>query len=138
MKVSLVVAVTWRISRDCLWTITSLIKCPWSSVTPLQLNIKNSLHSTFDMFSYIVGGFAILIILANPISQFFYPQSQHSRDWTRPQLNESLLAINAPNDTVPDCAATSFTAHILKSQPLVVYLEKFLSGTDREELLRLR
>lgn len=90
------------------------------------------------MLSYIVGGIAILLFLANPISQIFFPQSSVPRRLARPQLNESLLAINGPNDTLPECPPSTYTARVLKSQPLVIYLENFLSDDDRKHLLEIR
>lgn len=92
------------------------------------------------MFSYLIGGIAALIFLINPISELFFPQQANARrDLSRPpQLNESLLAINPPNFTLPECPPDAYVAHILRSQPLVVYLENFLSQDEREHLLNIR
>jgi hypothetical protein len=92
------------------------------------------------MFSYIIGGLAVLIFLSNPITNFFYPETSHSRPSLSkpPHLNESLLAINHPNDTFPECLTDSYIAHILKAEPLVIYLENFLSESDRRHLLEIR
>lgn len=92
------------------------------------------------MFSYIVGLFAVLVLVANPISQFFFPQISRTKNplSPRPQLNESLLAIDGLNASVLDCPADAYGARILSREPLVVYLEGFLSESEREHLLEIR
>lgn len=89
------------------------------------------------MFSYIIGLFAVLLFFSSHISLYIYPQSSptHRNLSKRPQLNESLLAINKPNDTAPECPPDSYIAHVLNSAPLVIYLENFLSGDERQHLL---
>lgn len=92
------------------------------------------------MFSYIIGLVAILVLVANPISQYFLPQNSRARNSSspRPQLNESLLAIDGANATVPNCPADAYGARILSREPLVVYLEGFLSESERRHLLEIR
>jgi hypothetical protein len=92
------------------------------------------------MFSYIVGLFAILVLVANPISQYLFPQTSRTRNLLspRPQLNESLLAIDVANASVLDCPADAYGARILSREPLVVYLEGFLSESERRHLLEIR
>lgn len=89
------------------------------------------------MFAYVVGLLAILLFVANPITQYFLPQSSRALS-PRPQLNESLLAIDGPNATVPNCPADAYGARILSREPLVVYLEGFLSESERKHLLEIR
>lgn len=91
------------------------------------------------MLSYVIGFIAFLVVFSNPISEFLYPGSTTvRRDAARPQLNESLLAIDSPNATVPVCEADSYVARILHREPLVVYLEGFLSEGERKHLLEIR
>ena len=92
------------------------------------------------MLSYVIGFIAFLVVFSNPISEFLYPGSTGRRDaaYSRPQLNESLLAIDVPNATVPVCEADSYVARILHREPLVVYLEGFLSEEERKHLLEIR
>ncbi|CAM1502896.1 Fc.00g076720.m01.CDS01 [Cosmosporella sp. VM-42] len=87
------------------------------------------------MLSYIVGILAVLLLLANPISELLYPHQSRLRVSPRPQLNESLLAIDAPDATVPECPPDAYGARILSREPLVVYLEGFLSVEERRHLL---
>ncbi|KAM0436131.1 hypothetical protein ACHAPT_003023 [Fusarium lateritium] len=91
------------------------------------------------MLSYIIGFIAFLVVFSNPISEILYPGSSNRRNaaTSRPQLNESLLAIDAPNATVPECGADSYVARILSREPLVVYLEGFLSEGERKHLLEI-
>lgn len=116
-----------------------------SSTSPHELSLANTSQlllplGCIAMFSYVIGGIAVLIFLINPISEFFFPQQANTRrDHSQPpQLNESLLAINPPNFTLPECPPDAYVAHILRSQPLVVYLENFLSQDEREHLLNIR
>ncbi|EHK17060.1 uncharacterized protein TRIVIDRAFT_112751, partial [Trichoderma virens Gv29-8] len=92
-----------------------------------------------NMLAYIVGLLAILLFVSNPITQYFLPQSSRARNSLspRPQLNESLLAIDGANATVPSCPADAYGARILSREPLVVYLEGFLSESERKHLLEI-
>ncbi|KAL7934442.1 hypothetical protein V8C35DRAFT_28066 [Trichoderma chlorosporum] len=91
------------------------------------------------MFAYIFGLLAILLLVANPITDYFLPRSSRTRSSLspRPQLNESLLAIDKENATLPNCPADAYGARILSREPLVVYLEGFLSESEREHLLEI-
>lgn len=95
------------------------------------------------MLSYIIGILAIGLFLANPISQFFFPQQDGASTGEhglapRPRLNESLLALVGPNDTALECPSDTYGARILRKEPLVVYLEGFLSEHERRHLLEIR
>ncbi|KAF5023741.1 hypothetical protein F66182_4174 [Fusarium sp. NRRL 66182] len=91
------------------------------------------------MFQYVIGLAAILVVFSNPISDFFYPdRAARTHEATqRPKFNESLLAVDAPDATVPECAPDSYVARIVSREPLVVYLEGFLSGHERSHLLEM-
>ena len=95
------------------------------------------------MLSYIVGILAIGVFLANPINNFFFPPkyrgSADRLDLTpKPPLNESLLALVGPNDSSLECPPDAYAARILRTDPLVVYLENFLSEQERSHLLDIR
>ncbi|KAF7545519.1 hypothetical protein G7Z17_g9111 [Cylindrodendrum hubeiense] len=88
------------------------------------------------MISYVVGLVAVFVLFSNPISQLLFPdQAARQHVSPRPRLNESLLAIDAPNATVPACPADAYTARILHRDPLVVYLEGFLSDEEQRYLI---
>jgi prolyl 4-hydroxylase len=91
------------------------------------------------MISYIVGLVAILVVFGNPIQQLLFPGSaQPGRSIPRPHLNESLLALDGPNDTKPVCAPDAYAVRILNREPLVMYIENFLSQDERDHLLDIR
>lgn len=101
------------------------------------------------MLSYIVGILVAAIFLVNPISQMLFggqrqsQQNLHHRRPSaslspRPQLNESMLALDGPHDAGPQCPPAAYVARILRREPLVVYLEGFLSDEERKHLLDIR
>jgi prolyl 4-hydroxylase len=89
------------------------------------------------MLSYIVGLIAFLLFFLNPLLQMLWPSSSPYRT-TRPQLNESLIAIDSPNQTAPECLPGSYSIHIFSHYPLVIYIENFLSVAERKHLLEIR
>lgn len=93
------------------------------------------------MLIYAIFFLAAALFFANPISRFFsWPQpTQEGSHWAPPPtLNRSLLAIDGPDDAVPECPPDTFAARILRTEPLVVYLEGFLSLEERDHLLEIR
>lgn len=93
------------------------------------------------MLSYIVALVAAFLFLADPISRYLSPSGRvkHSPNLSpRPRLNESLLAIDGPNATAPECPPDTYVARVLSREPLVVYLENFLSDDERRHLLEIR
>ncbi|KAK8056608.1 oxidoreductase 2OG-Fe(II) oxygenase family [Apiospora rasikravindrae] len=88
------------------------------------------------MFSYVVTGVALLFFFQNPLLEYFSPGGPRLHAYSpRPAINDSLLAIDAPHDRVPDCAPHSYSIHILSKAPLVIYIENLLSTAERELLL---
>ena len=93
------------------------------------------------MWSYIVGLVACLIIFANPITDLLYGKPSgrpaSSKLSPRPELNESLLAIDGPDAPALQCPQDTYKARVLRREPLVVYLEDFLSEEERNHLLTI-
>uniref|UniRef100_A0A0B7JTK2 Prolyl 4-hydroxylase alpha subunit domain-containing protein n=1 Tax=Bionectria ochroleuca TaxID=29856 RepID=A0A0B7JTK2_BIOOC len=87
------------------------------------------------MLSYIVGLIAAFVFLVNPISQLLFGSQHATGPSPRPHLNESMLAIDHPNDPIPQCPPDTYRAQILRVSPLVVYLENFLNEDERKHLL---
>ncbi|KAI2642902.1 hypothetical protein GGS21DRAFT_500137 [Xylaria nigripes] len=90
------------------------------------------------MFSYIVAGLAFFLFFYDPLVNYLVtdrelrplPRSP------RPQINESLLAIETGNETARlNCAPDAYSVHIVSKAPLVVYIENFLSLSERTHLL---
>lgn len=94
------------------------------------------------MFTYIIGLLGLLLLIVpNPLTQYLLPdyKTRNARYLSpRPQLNESLLGIDPPNATLPDCPGDAYGVRILRREPLVVYLEGFLSEEERKHLLEIR
>ncbi|XXH04763.1 protease B nonderepressible form [Hypoxylon texense] len=89
------------------------------------------------MFSYVVGGLAIFLVAYNPIVQYLSPEPSRLPRTPRPRINESLLAIDGPNQTAPSCPPDSYSVHILSKAPLVIYIENFLLEEERSHLLEI-
>ncbi|KAI1433099.1 hypothetical protein GGR50DRAFT_537603 [Xylaria sp. CBS 124048] len=90
------------------------------------------------MLSYIVAGLAFLIFFYDPLTKSLVsdrePRPLPRRP--RPQINESLLAIDTANETAHlDCSPDAYSVHIVSKAPLVVYIENFLSLNERQHLL---
>jgi len=93
------------------------------------------------MFSYVVALIPFFLILYNPIVQLLAPRAAPAiRRTPRPQLNEDLLALETPAQQLnaSQCPPDSFSVHIFAREPLVLYIEDFLSLDERRNLLALR
>lgn len=91
------------------------------------------------MFSYIIGLVAMLVVFYNPIMDLI-------SDETVPQikrtplgnLNTTLLALeddSTKNGTGLQCPQDGYSVHIYSREPLVLYIEGFLSADERVHLL---
>ncbi|KAK5627708.1 hypothetical protein RRF57_003423 [Xylaria bambusicola] len=93
------------------------------------------------MFSYVVAGLAVLLLLYDPLNQYLTAgrEPRPLPRTPRPRINVSMLAIDTGNETVPlNCAPDAYAVHILSKAPLVVYIENFLSLDERGHLLEIR
>ena len=87
------------------------------------------------MFSYIIPLVALLIVFSNPIAQLFLSPNRALRT-ERPAINESLLAIPGIGDG--EGCQEGYKVHVWSAEPLVVYIEGFLSEGERAHLLETR
>jgi prolyl 4-hydroxylase len=89
------------------------------------------------MFTYLLALVPILLFFSDPISQLFSSSPPKLRRLPRPQLNEELLALEDAtlNYTCPD---SSYTVHVFSRAPLVLYIENFLSASERHHILEIR
>lgn len=93
------------------------------------------------MFSYAVGLLACLLVLYNPLSQLLVGHSPAAppqiRRTSKPAINESLLALDdwAGNLT---CGEDRYSVHLFSKEPLIIYIEGFLSKGERSHLLDIR
>lgn len=92
------------------------------------------------MFSYIVALAAFVLFFYNPILQYLAPATTPTRihRTPRPQINEDLLALELDNSTVDGCSADAYAVRVFSLQPLVLYIESFLSAEERAHLLAIR
>lgn len=99
--------------------------------------------SWLTMFSYIVGLLAVLVLFHDPISQLLsspgaVPQIRRT---PRPRLNTDLLALEdeaSANETGIACPPDAYAVHVFSREPLVLYIEGFLSAEERAHLLDIR
>lgn len=89
------------------------------------------------MFSLVIAGLAVLM--------FFWSQlmgggggARRLPRTSRPPINETLLALDAANDTAPVCPPDSYVVHIYSKAPLVLYIENFVDESQIEHLLEIR
>ncbi|KAK0621230.1 hypothetical protein B0T17DRAFT_508600 [Bombardia bombarda] len=107
------------------------------------------------MFSYIIALLAFIFFLANPLSQLFLsiggrggegggggpPSPPQIRRTPRPPINLDLLALEETtttndNTTTPrQCTKDSYSVHVFSREPLVLYIENFLSFEEQRHLL---
>ncbi|KAF4992996.1 hypothetical protein FGRMN_6800 [Fusarium graminum] len=128
----------WQSTEEALFTQMASNEIPDESD---PWGILNGAELNWDVacLPYLIGLVAVLLVFSNPISDFFYPDraARINEVSQRPQLNESLLAIDAPNATAPECAPDGYVARVLSREPLIVYLERFLDQEERSHLLEI-
>ncbi|WYZ40060.1 hypothetical protein EsH8_IV_000401 [Colletotrichum jinshuiense] len=87
------------------------------------------------MISYIVALVAFVVLFSDPIARLFSPGGSRITRMPRPQMNESLLAIEYPNATALSCPPDAYSVRVFSKEPLVLYIEGFLSSEERAHLL---
>ncbi|KAF3345865.1 hypothetical protein EV126DRAFT_408475 [Verticillium dahliae] len=90
------------------------------------------------MISYLVGLVAFLLFALGPLTQWLSPAPPSSSYAPRPFLNASHLALDDADAPAPDCAPDAYAVHIYSRQPLVLYLEGFLTEEERAHMLEER
>jgi prolyl 4-hydroxylase len=90
------------------------------------------------MISKLLAFVAFLILFYNPIYELLTPSAPKIRRTARPQINEDLLALESPRANQTQCAPNSYSVHVFSREPLVLYIENFLTLAEREHLLEIR
>lgn len=93
------------------------------------------------MISYAVGLLACLFFLYNPLSQLLRLDRAPPpiRRTQRPAVNESLLALDDwPGNLSCPADGGDYRVHLFSKEPLIVYVEGFLSAAERAHLLEIR
>ncbi|CAN8096584.1 unnamed protein product [Discula destructiva] len=89
---------------------------------------------TSSLFAYAVGLLACVLV--------YYSQSpatatqRQMRRTPRPAINESLLALDDWHGNL-SCGADGYTVHLFSKAPLIVYVEGFLSASERAHLIEI-
>lgn len=91
------------------------------------------------MLSYAVTLLACLILLYNNSTSNNLSPPRSIRRTPRPQVNESLLALEEDISlTCPSDNDVGYSIHLVSKEPLVVYIENFISKEERAHLLDIR
>lgn len=86
------------------------------------------------MIGYIAALVPVYIFLYLPLSQYILGGSKEAVQTKIIPLNSSFIASNDP----VSCSPHSFNTHILSNEPLVIYIENFLSSEESQHLLKIR
>jgi prolyl 4-hydroxylase len=91
------------------------------------------------MIGYFLAVIPLYIFIYVPLSRLLFglspSSSSLSHDGHELSFNESFIAFEDFNLACPEHA---YTTHILSREPLVLYLEGFLSENEIEHLLEIR
>lgn len=96
------------------------------------------------MFSYLVPLLAVAFFFYNPIVERITGRTAPPPQLRRtplPQINKDLLALEAANRSSTEhlkCGADAYSVHVFSREPLVIYIEKFLSQHEKKHLLEIR
>jgi hypothetical protein len=86
------------------------------------------------MIGYIVALLPLYILVWLPISQILFGPSETSSDRQTVVLNSSFVASNEPLS----CPPHSYNTFILSQEPLIIYIENFLSTDESAHLIKIR
>lgn len=90
-----------------------------------------------NMFSYTVGLLACVFVFYNPLMRFLSTSPPRIVRTPRPPLNSDMLALESPNETNL-CKPDGYRVHVFSREPLVLYIEDFLTRDERQHLLEIR
>ncbi|KAG0647448.1 Procollagen-proline [Hyphodiscus hymeniophilus] len=85
------------------------------------------------MIGYIFALLPLYILVYLPISQILNGSPQTSTRQQTLSFNESFIAVEEP----VSCPPHSYNTFILSHEPLIIYIENFLSGHESEHLLNI-
>ncbi|KAL2255094.1 hypothetical protein VTK26DRAFT_4148 [Humicola hyalothermophila] len=88
------------------------------------------------MFTYLLALFPILFFFSDPILRLFSPSPPKIHRLPQPELNPDLLAVEGDVSNYT-CPPNPYTVHIYSREPLVLYIENFISPAERAHLLEM-
>ena len=92
------------------------------------------------MLSYLVGLLILALFSYNPLVRLLGLAPLGTgpiHRSPRPQINEELLALESANQT-NRCIEDAYSVHVFSREPLILYIENFLSLPERKHLLQIR
>jgi prolyl 4-hydroxylase len=93
------------------------------------------------MLSYIVAFVAFLLFFSNPIFDALWSSRRPRANEPLPDhvlRNDSLLALPDESFDASECPPHGYTVRIFSRDPLVLYIENFLSEEERHHLMEIR
>jgi len=95
------------------------------------------------MIGYIFALLPFYVFIYLPLTQLLFPSSSSTSSPSRPSspsdhehtFNASFIALEDPDLVCPD---NTYSTHILSREPLVLYLENWLSNDEITHLLEIR
>lgn len=88
----------------------------------------------FEMIGYIFALLPLYVLVYLPVSHMLYGSPQRSTEQRVISFNESFIA----TDKNLSCPPHSYNTHILSHEPLIIYIEGFLSESESKHLLEIR
>lgn len=88
------------------------------------------------MYTYLLGLIPVLIFFYTPIVELFSPSLPQSHGRPPRQLTSELFALDEPSNHT--CPTDNYLVHVFSREPLVLYVENFLSTDERDHLLEIR
>jgi prolyl 4-hydroxylase len=88
------------------------------------------------MLGYIIALLPLYFLVYLPISDSIWgaPQRSAGQDVAELSLNGTFIATNEP----VSCPVHHYQTHILYQEPLIIYIENFLSREESAHLLEIR
>ncbi|KAK4135464.1 hypothetical protein BT67DRAFT_449034 [Trichocladium antarcticum] len=87
------------------------------------------------MIGYFLAAIPVLLFFSDSITHLFPPSHPQIRRLPRPPLNPDLLALETNDASNYTCPPDASAVHIYSREPLVLYVENFLSPDERAHLL---
>jgi hypothetical protein len=86
------------------------------------------------MLGYIFALLPLYVLVYLPLSHILYGSPQHRSKLQSVSFNSSFIATDEPLV----CPEHNFNTHILSHEPLMIYIEDFLSASESKHLLQIR
>ena len=89
----------------------------------------------FTMIGYIFALLPLYMLVYVPVSQMLWgPSNKHSSSQQIVEFNSSIIADDQPLS----CPLHNYNTFILSHEPLIIYIEDFLSPSESTHLLEIR